>query len=69
VATPLPRSHALSVTWLLDGQPQSTAAAFTLKTLTLAPGPHRLERDRHQPEGVLHRRPGHAPERQFLRVQ
>jgi hypothetical protein len=43
VATPLPRSHALSVTWLLDGQPQSTAAAFTLKTLALAPGPHRLE--------------------------
>jgi IgA Peptidase M64 len=43
VATPLPRSHALSVTWLLDGQPQSTAAAFTLKTLSLTPGLHRLE--------------------------
>jgi hypothetical protein len=43
VATPVPRSHALTVTWLLDGQPQSTAAAFTLKTLALAPGPHRLK--------------------------
>jgi hypothetical protein len=43
VATPVPRTHALTVAWLLDGQLQSTAAAFTLKTLKLPLGSHSLE--------------------------
>jgi hypothetical protein len=43
VATPAPRTHALTVAWVLDGQLQSTSAVFTLNSLTLAPGTHRLE--------------------------
>jgi hypothetical protein len=43
VATPVPRTHALSISWLLDGQLQSTAAVFTLKTLKLPRGSHSLE--------------------------
>jgi hypothetical protein len=43
VATPVLRTHALTVSWLLDGQLASTAAAFTLKTLKLPPGSHSLE--------------------------
>jgi hypothetical protein len=43
VATPVPRTQALTVAWLLDGQLQSSAAAFTLKTLKLPSGSHSLE--------------------------
>jgi hypothetical protein len=43
VATPVPRTQALTVAWLLDGQLQSTAATFTLETLKLPPGSHSLE--------------------------
>jgi hypothetical protein len=43
VATPIPRTHALTVAWVLDGQLQSSAPVFTLKTLKFPPGSHSLE--------------------------
>ena len=43
VATPAPLTHALMVTWFVDGQPQGTESIFTLETTTLAVGSHTVE--------------------------
>ena len=40
VTTPQPATHALNVTWQLDGQQAATGATYTLLTSSLAPGPH-----------------------------
>ena len=59
VATPVPRTHALTVAWLLDGQLQSTATVFTLKTLKLPPGSHSLEVIVEDPTPMVRDDPNH----------
>jgi hypothetical protein len=43
VVTPAPQTHALAVTWFVDGQPEGTGGSFTLDTTPLSPGPHTVE--------------------------
>ena len=43
VVTPAPQTHALAVTWFVDGQPEGTGESFTLDTTPLSPGAHTVE--------------------------
>lgn len=43
VSTPKPLTHALSVTWLVDGQVQGTTPKFILDSATLPIGTHTVE--------------------------
>lgn len=43
VTAPAPQTHALEVSWFVDGQPQAGGAAYTLDTASLAVGDHFVE--------------------------
>ncbi|MDT5269427.1 MAG: hypothetical protein QOH49_1613 [Acidobacteriota bacterium] len=43
VATPAPLTHALSVSWIIDGQPAGTSPSLTVNAGTLGAGSHTVE--------------------------
>jgi hypothetical protein len=64
VATPAPLTHALTVSWAIDGQPAGTSPSLNVNAGTLGAGPHTVEalvRDqtafvRSDPEQLLNER-------------